>query len=370
MSHKPILDQFYSDYSGKNNDICKNYQKDKNSQIDMEITPKVLAALTGGTVDGDENIVLKGFAKIEEASEGDISFIANPKYSHFVHTTKASALLVGRDFNPEGEYGVTLIRVDDPYATLAKLLQMVEDMKPRPEGIEQPCYVSPGVAIPEKSYIGAFSYIGKGVKLGNNVKIYPQAYIGDGVTIGDDTVVRAGVKIYEGCRIGSRCIIHSGCVIGADGFGFAPKDGHFEKIPQTGIVEISDDVEIGANTTIDRATFGKTFIGQGTKLDNLIQVAHNVSIGENNVFAAQTGIAGSTHIGHNNMVGGQCGFAGHITIGDNNEIGAQSGIPNNVGNGKRLIGYPAIEARQFAKNQVYINKLGELFNRKSKDDIK
>lgn len=328
----------------------------------MEITPKGLAALTGGSVEGDENIVIKGFAKIEEAKEGDVSFIANPKYSHFIHTTKASAVLVGKDFDPEGEISTTLIRVDDPYVAIAGLLRMVEANKPVPEGIEQPCFIAPGVEVPEKAYIGAFAYIGKSVRLGRNVKIYPQAYIGDGAVVGDDSVIRAGVKIYEGCHIGARCIIHSGAVIGADGFGFAPHDGEFEKIPQTGIVVIEDDVEIGANTTVDRATFGQTTIGKGTKLDNLIQVAHNVTIGRNNVFASQTGIAGSTQIGNGNMVGGQCGFAGHIKVGDFNEFGAQSGIPNNVGDRRRLIGYPAIDARQFAKNQVYIKQLGEFLS--------
>lgn len=328
----------------------------------MEITPQGLAALLGGTVEGDENAVITGFAKIEEARKGDLCFIANPKYAHYINTTDATAVLVSKSFKPEGEIKATLIRVDDPYSCLAELLTYVESFKPQPMGVENPSFISEGVEIPEKAYIGAFAYIGKGVKLGKNVKIYPQTYIGNGVSIGDDSVIRAGVKIYEGCKIGARCIIHSGVVIGADGFGFAPKDGHYEKIPQTGIVEIKDDVEIGANTTVDRATFGSTCIGKGTKLDNLIQVAHNVTIGEDNVFASQTGIAGSTHIGNHNMVGGQCGFAGHITIGDNNEFGAQSGIPNNVGDGCRLMGYPAIEARQFAKNQVYLKNLGKLFS--------
>lgn len=328
----------------------------------MEITPKGLAVLTGGSVEGDENAVITGFAKIEDAKQGDLSFIANPKYAHYIYTTHATAVLVGKDFIADGEVAATLIKVDDPYATLAQLLRMVEDMKPKPAGVEQPVYVSEGVELPEGIYLGAFAYVGKNVKLGRNVKIYPQAYIGDGVTVGDDTVIRAGVKIYEGCCIGARCIIHSGAVIGADGFGFAPKDGHFEKIPQTGVVVIEDDVEVGANTAIDRATFGQTTIGRGTKLDNLIQVAHNVTIGCNNVFASQTGIAGSTKIGNGNMVGGQCGFAGHIIVGDFNEFGAQSGIPNHVGDCMRLIGYPAIDARQFAKNQVYIKNLGKLFS--------
>lgn len=327
----------------------------------MEITARDLAAAAGGTIDGNPDVMISGFAKIEEAKQGDVTFIANPKYAHFINQTKASAVIVSRDFMPDGDYSATLIRVDDPYSTLAELLRIVESMKPQPEGVEQPCFISAGVELPEKCYVGAFSYIGKGVRLGRNVKIYPQAYVGDGAVIGDDTVIRAGVKIYEGCRIGSRCIIHSGAVIGADGFGFAPKDGHYEKIPQTGIVVIEDDVEIGANTTVDRATFGQTTVGRGTKLDNLIQVAHNVTIGEDNVFAAQTGIAGSTKIGNHNMVGGQCGFAGHITVGDNNEFGAQSGIPHSIGDKNRLIGYPAVDIRQFAKTQVYLRRLDQLF---------
>lgn len=328
----------------------------------MEILARDLAAAAKGAIDGDPNVRLSGFAKIEEAKEGDVTFIANPKYAHFINETKASAVIVSRDFSPEGDYTATLIRVDDPYSTLAELLRFVESMKPQPEGVEQPCFIAQGVEVPEKCYIGAFAYVGNGVKLGKNVKIYPQAYIGDGVELGDDTVIRAGVKIYEGCRIGNRCIIHSGAVIGADGFGFAPNNGKFEKIPQTGIVVIADDVEIGANTTVDRATFGRTSIGRGTKLDNLIQVAHNVTIGEDNVFASQTGIAGSVHIGNGNMVGGQCGFAGHITVGNYNQIGAQSGIPKSVGDGQSLLGYPAVDIRQFAKNQVYIKNLGKLFS--------
>lgn len=327
----------------------------------MEITPKSLAAITGGVVEGDENVVIRGFSKIEEAKEGDITFIANPKYEHFIHTTRASAVLVGKNFSQKGDFKPTLIKVDDPYVTIAALLRMVEAQKPVPQGVEQPSFVAEGVELPEGVYIGAFAYVGKGVKLGKNVKIYPQAYLGDGVSVGDDSVIRAGVKIYEGSKIGNRCILHSGVVVGADGFGFAPHNGTFEKIPQTGIVVIEDDVEIGANTTIDRATFGQTTIGKGTKLDNLIQVAHNVTIGQNNVFAAQTGIAGSTTIGDGNMVSGQCGFAGHIKVGNHNVIGAQSGIPNSIDDGNRLIGYPAVDARQFAKNIVYMKHLGELF---------
>ncbi len=330
----------------------------------MNITSSQLALIVGGRVEGNDEIEITGFGKIEEAGPGHITFIANPKYAHFIHSTNASVVIVNDDFEVEGEIKPTLIRVKDTYSALAELLNAFEAMKPKPVGIENPVYISEGVEIPEGTYIGAFSYIGKNVKIGVGVKIYPQAYIGDGVVIEDNTIIRAGVKIYEGCRIGKRCIIHSGVVIGADGFGFAPKGDIYEKIPQIGIVILEDDVEVGANTCIDRATFGCTKIRKGTKLDNLIQVAHNVEIGENNVFAAQTGVAGSTKIGNNNRVGGQCGFAGHIHIGDRNEFGAQSGIPNDVGSDKRLIGYPAVEARQFAKNQVYLKRLEQLFNKK------
>lgn len=320
--------------------------------------------MIGGSVEGDENIEITGFAKIEDAKPGEISFIANPKYAHFLNTTKASVLLVGKSMPSPEPGGPTLVRVDDPYVAVAKLLEAFQAGKRAPVGVEQPCFVADGVELPEGVYIGAFAYVGRGVSLGKNVKIYPQAYLGDGVSVGDDSVIRAGVKVYEGCRIGERCIIHSGAVIGADGFGFAPlPDGSYEKIAQIGNVVIEDDVEIGANTTVDRATFGSTRVGHGTKLDNLIQVAHNVEIGSHNVFAAQTGIAGSTKVGSFNMVGGQCGFAGHIRIGDRNEFGAQSGIPNNVSDGNRLIGYPAMDARKFARLQVYLNRLPDLFKK-------
>lgn len=329
----------------------------------MEMTTGGLASMINGVVDGDPNILLKGFAKIEEAGAGQLSFIANPKYAHFLESTHASALLVSKDFEHPNPHNITLIRVDDPYSTLAELLRVIEGMKPKKSGIEQPCFVSDGVKVPDDIYLGAFSYIGKNVTIGNGVQIYPQCYIGDNVDIADSCIIYSGVRIYAGCKIGKRCIIHSGVVIGGDGFGFAPNgNGEYEKIPQTGIVVIEDDVEIGANTTVDRATFGCTRIGKGTKLDNLIMVAHNVEIGKNNVFAAQTGIAGSTKIGDFNAVGGQVGFAGHIKVGNRNEIGAQSGISGNVGDGNRIIGYPATDIRKFARNIVYINRLDELFD--------
>lgn len=338
-----------------------NHQKDYR----MEVTPAVIASIVNGEIEGDENVKISGFAKIEEARKGDITFLANPKYTHHIYSTDASAVLVRKDFVPDQELNVTLIKVEDPYKSLADLLTMVEKMKPAPKGIEQPSYISEGAEIGEDVYIGAFAYIGKGVKIGKNVRIYPQVYVGDNVKIGDDAILRPGVKIYEGCVIGNRCQLHAGVVIGADGFGFAPlPDGTYEKIPQIGNVVIEDDVEIGANTTVDRATFGSTRIGSGTKLDNLIQVAHNVEMGKCNVVASQAGFAGSSKIGNYNMIGGQVGVAGHISIGDMNQIGAQSGIPNNVGSGKRLMGYPAVDARQFAKNLVFIKRLEELFGKK------
>lgn len=328
----------------------------------MELTPQLIASLIDGKVEGDGNVRLAGFAKIEEAAPGYVTFIANPKYSHYIYETEASAVLVSDDFVVERPVSPVLIRVKDPYVALADLMNAMESTRPRPQGIEQPCFIAEGVVVPDDAYIGAFAYIGKGVHLGKGVKVYPQSYIGENVTIGDGTVIRAGVRIYQDCVIGKECIIHSGAVIGADGFGFAPRpDGTYEKIPQIGNVVIDDDVEIGANTTVDRATFGSTRIGKGTKLDNLIQVAHNVEIGTGNVFAAQVGVAGSTKIGDFNQVGGQVGFAGHIHVGNMNQFGAQSGIPNNVGDGNRLIGYPAVGLRQFAKTQVYLKRLGELF---------
>ncbi len=331
----------------------------------MELTPKQIAAFIGGRVEGDENIVLNSFAKIEEATEGCITFIANPKYAHHIYDTKASAVLVADDFEYEGEVSPVLIRVKNPYVALAELLNAMQKSVAQPTGIENPSFIAEGVEIPEGCYVGAFAYVGKGVRVGNNCKIYPQVYVGDNVTLGDNVILFPGVKIYHDCELGNNVTVHAGSVIGADGFGFAPlPDGSYEKIPQIGNVVIEDDVEIGANTTVDRATFGHTRIGRGTKLDNLIQVAHNVEIGKGNVFASQTGIAGSTKIGDYNMVGGQVGFAGHIKVGNYNEIGAQSGIPNSVGDKKRLIGYPAVDARQFAKTQVYLKRLEQLFSKK------
>ena len=325
----------------------------------MRISVEQLAALVHGTVEGDATAFIDNYSKIEEATPGCLTFLANPKYTHHIYTTEATAVLVRRDFVPEHEVKATLIRVDDPYETLAHLLNFVNSQQPAKQGIEQPCHL--GSDVPEDAYVGAFAYIGENVTVGNNVKIYPQVYVGDNVTLGDDVILYPGVKIYNGCKIGKRCIIQAGAVIGSDGFGFAPKqDGTYEKISQVGIVILEDDVEIGANTTIDRATMGATVVKKGTKLDNLIQIAHNVEIGENNVFAAQVGVAGSTKIGNHNMVGGQVGFSGHITIGDNNGIGAQSGLPKSIGSNLQIIGTPPVGIKEFFKNHLYIQRLSEM----------
>lgn len=320
--------------------------------------------MVNGTVEGDGEVKVSTFAKIEEGHPGALSFLANPKYTHFIYSTASSAVLVSRDFKPEQPVSATLIRVDDPYATVAMLLAMVEKMTADSRtGIEQPSFIAPDAVVAPDAYVGAFAYISPRARIGARAKIYPQVYVGDDAVIGDDTILYPGVKVYKGCRIGSRCIIHSGAVIGADGFGFAPVDGHYEKIPQTGNVIIADDVEIGANTTIDRAMMGSTSIGQGTKLDNLIQIAHNCAVGPDTVIAAQAGVAGSAKIGSNCMIGGQVGIVGHITVADRTEIGAQSGISKATSEGDRLMGSPAVDIMDYARNLVYVKKLGSLFDR-------
>lgn len=325
----------------------------------MEFTAGQIAAFLGGTVEGDGDTKVNTFAKIEEAGPGCLTFLANPKYTHYIYSTGASAVLVSNSFEAEGDISAALIKVENPYEALSRLMRMVDQvLNPQPAGIEQPSFVADGVIVPEEAYIGAFAYIGEGVTLGKGVKIYPSVYVGRGCEIGEGTILYPGVKVYPRCKVGKRCIIHAGAVIGADGFGFAPNaEGKYEKIPQMGIVSIGDDVEIGANTAVDRATMGQTVIGDGTKLDNLIQVAHNCVIGSDTVMAAQVGVAGSTHIGSHCMVGGQVGFAGHITIGDNVQIGAQSGIPNNVAAGSRLMGYPAVDSREFLRQAALIKRL-------------
>lgn len=330
----------------------------------MNFSADLIAQQIGGTVDGDGNVCVSSFAKIEEAKPGSITFLANPKYTQFIYDTKASIVLVRRDFVPERPVSATLIRVDDPYATLSSLMTLAaQASQPVLSGIEQPSYVSANATLGSDVYVGAFAYIGDGAKVGDGAKIYPQAYVGRNVSIGEGSIIYPGVKIYDGCKIGSRCIIHSGAVIGADGFGFAPEADGYHKIPQIGIVEIADDVEIGANTTVDRATMGSTVIGRGTKIDNLVQIAHNVEIGANTVMAAQGGVAGSAKLGDWCMIGGQVGVAGHIKVGNRVEVGAQSGIPNNVADGKRIMGYPAVAVGQFARQASWVKHLGELYGR-------
>lgn len=333
----------------------------------MEFKASKIAELVGGILVGDGDAVVSTFAKIEEAGKGSITFLANPKYTHHIYTTGADVVLVRKDFEPTEPVRATLIKVDDPYATLSNMLQIVaQAMSPALSGIEQPSYIAEGVEVPADAYVGAFAYIGEGARIGARVQIHPQAYIGRGVTVGDDTIIYPGVKIYHNCRVGKRCVIHAGAVIGADGFGFAPlPDGTYHKIPQIGIVEIQDDVEIGANTTVDRATMGATVVEHGVKLDNLIQAAHNTVIGHDTVIAAQAGVAGSTKIGANCMIGGQVGLAGHINIGNKVQIGAQSGIQCDIADGSQYMGYPAVPMHDFARTTVYIKRLASLFNRVS-----
>jgi len=330
----------------------------------MELSAKQIAAILNGKVEGDELVKVNNFSKIEEGKPETLTFLANPKYTNYIYETKASIALVSDSFTTEKPLPetLTLIRVPDAYHALATLLTLVEQSKSKKTGIESPVFISPSASFSQDEvYIGAFSYIGENVRIGKNVAIYPQSYLGDNVEIGDDTIIYAGVKIYAGCRIGARCIIHSGAVIGSDGFGFAKEGDSYKKIPQLGNVVIENDVEVGANTTIDRAVMESTIIRSGVKLDNLIQVAHNVEIGENTGIASQTGISGSTKIGKNCMIGGQVGLGGHITIGEGTNIGAQAGIISNIESGRNLMGAPAIDVKNFFRSSIIFAKLPEFY---------
>ncbi len=334
----------------------------------MEFSAQQIAALLEGEVEGDANVKVNRLSKIEEGEPGSLSFLANPKYTEYIYTTKASIVIVSKSFEPEQALagGCTLVRVPDAYAAFAKLLEVYNEMKTNKEGIETPSYISESATIGEKPYIGAFAYIGNNVTLGDNVKIYPNCYVGDNVTIGDNTVLYAGVNVYEGCVVGNHCTFHSGAIIGGDGFGFAPNsENNYQKVPQTGNVIVEDHVEIGANTTIDRATLGSTIIRKGVKIDNLIQVAHNVDIGENTVIAAQTGIAGSTSIGKNCMIGGQVGIIGHLKIEEEVKIAAQSGIGADIAKGEIMQGSPAFSIGDYKRSYVMFRALPNL---KSKID--
>ena len=330
----------------------------------MEFSAKEIASILQGKIEGNEQVRVSNFSKIEEGKPGTLTFLANLKYTHYIYETQASIALVNDDFIPEKTLPstLTLIRVPDAYVALASLMEWVEKGKNRKKGIESPAFVGSSASFsPEAVYIGAFAYIGENVSLGENVEIYPHTYIGDNVTVGADTVIYAGAKIYAGCSIGKRCIIHAGAVVGADGFGFAKEDGNYRKIPQLGNVRIEDDVEIGANTTIDRAVMDSTIIRRGVKLDNLIQIAHNVEVGKNTVIAAQTGISGSTKVGENCMIGGQVGLGGHIKIGDNVGIGAQSGVIGNVEPEKNMMGTLAFDVKDYFRSNIIFRKLPEMY---------
>ena len=329
--------------------------------MQLSFTAQQIAEVLKGTIEGDPNVSVSNFSKIEEGKPGTLTFLANPKYTHYIYDTDASIVLVNSDFVAEKPIKATLVKVFNAYASLAILLDMVEKSKPKKVGVEAMSYIAETSTVGSDIYVGGFAYIGEYASVADNVKIYPQVYIGDGCTIGENTILYPGAKVYPGCKIGKNCIIHAGVVIGSDGFGFAPEDGVYKKIPQMGIVIIEDDVEIGSNTTIDRAVMDATIVRKGVKLDNLIQVAHNVEIGANTVMAAQVGISGSTKIGDHCVIGGQVGLGGHITIGNNTSIGAQSGIISNIKEGSQILGSPAIPVKNFFKSSVIFPKLPDMY---------
>ncbi|MDR1274434.1 MAG: UDP-3-O-(3-hydroxymyristoyl)glucosamine N-acyltransferase [Odoribacteraceae bacterium] len=328
----------------------------------MEFKAKDIALLLHGVVDGNPDVGVNDVSKIEEGRAGTLAFLANPKYENFIYSTRASIVLVDKDFVPARPLSCTLIRVESAYDAFATLLQMYDSMRPSPTGIEQPSYIGEGATLGEEVYVGAFAYIGKGVKIGNHAKIYPHAYLGEGVEIGDHTVIYSGVHLYAGCRVGASCILHSGVVIGADGFGFAPDGEGYKKIPQIGNVLVEDHVEIGANTCIDRATMGSTIIREGVKLDNLIQVAHNAVVGRHTVMAAQSGLAGSTKLGERCVIGGQAGVVGHLTLADGTHLTAQSGISVNTKANAIMRGSPAFDIAKYQRCYVLFRRLPELYD--------
>lgn len=327
----------------------------------MEFSAKQIAEYIQGVIVGDENATVHTFAKIEEGVPGALSFLSNPKYTNYIYETQSSIVLVNRDFEPEHEIKATLIKVENAYESLAKLLTLYEMSRPKKTGIDSLASISQSAKVSEGCYVGPFACIEDGAVIGNNVYIHPHVTVGCNAKIGDNCIIYPHVTVYHDCIIGNNCILHAGSVIGADGFGFAPSAQGFEKIPQIGIVILEDDVEIGANTCIDRATMGATIIHKGVKLDNLVQVAHNVEIGSNTVMASQVGIAGSAKIGEWCMFGGQVGIAGHIKVGDRVTVGAQSGIPGNTKSGVSLMGYPAIEPKQFARSAAIYKKLPDMY---------
>ncbi|WLD24879.1 UDP-3-O-(3-hydroxymyristoyl)glucosamine N-acyltransferase [Flavobacterium dauae] len=324
----------------------------------MKITAEQIAEVLNGVIVGDSTVEVFKLSKIEEGDKGSITFLSNLKYKHFLYTTEASVVIVNKDLELTQPVKATMIQVDDSYSAFTKILEYANQIKLMKSGIEQPSVISEGVEYGDDLYLGSFCYIGKNTKIGNNVKIYPNSFVGDNVIIGDNTILFAGARIYSESVIGKNCVIHSGTIIGSDGFGFAPNsDGTYAKIPQIGNVIIEDDVEIGSCTTVDRATLGSTIIRKGVKLDNQIQIAHNVEVGEHTVIASQTGIAGSTKVGKNCVIGGQVGIVGHITIGDNVRVQAQTGVGKSIKDGEIIQGSPAMAYNDFTKSYIYFKKL-------------
>jgi len=331
----------------------------------MQFTAQQIGLLLNGSVEGNPDVTVDKLGKIEDAGEGALSFLANPKYEPFLYTTQASAVIVSEGFIPAGPINTTLIRVKDAYSAFSVLLEKYNTLKLSKVGIEEPSFIHSTAKIGKDVYIGAFAYVGANAIVGDNSKIYPQTYLGDNVEVGNDTTLFSGVKIYADCKIGDRVIIHASTVIGSDGFGFAPQaDGSYSKVSQIGNVIIEDDVEIGSNTSIDRATMGSTIIRQGVKLDNLIQLAHNVEIGKNTVIASQTGISGSTKVGEQSIIGGQVGVVGHITLAKGTQIQAKSGINRSIEEpGKKWAGAPASPYSHHMRSQVVLARLPELERR-------
>lgn len=328
----------------------------------MEFSAKQIAEFIQGVIVGDENATVHTFAKIEEGIPGALSFLSNPKYTHYIYDTESTIVLVNKDFTPEKPIKATLIKVDNAYESIAKLLTLYEMSKPKKQGISSLAFISPSAKIGKDVYIAAFAYVGDNAIIGDGVSLYPHATVCENVQIGENSILYPNVTVYHDCHIGKRCILHAGSVIGADGFGFAPTPEGYEKIPQIGISLIEDDVEIGANTCVDRSTMGATIIHKGVKLDNLIQIAHNVEVGSHTVMASQGGIAGSTKVGEWCMFGGQVGLAGHIHVGNRINIGAQSGVASTVkGDNHSIMGSPAIDAKQFFKCAAAYKNLPEMY---------
>lgn len=328
----------------------------------MEFTAKQIAEFINGRIEGDENAAINTFAKIEEGTKGAISFLSNPKYTHYLYDTESSVVLVNEDVVLERPVKATLIRVKNAYESVAQLLQLYESMKPKKTGVSPLASIASSAQVGENCYIAPFACIGENAVVGNGCQIYPHVTIGDGAKVGDNCLFYPNVTVYHGCKIGNNVTIHSGSVIGADGFGFAPNAEGYDKIPQIGIVTIEDNVEIGANTCVDRSTMGSTYLRKGVKLDNLVQIAHNTDIGENTVMSAQVGIAGSTKVGSWCMFGGQVGLAGHIKIGNKVFLGAQSGVPGSIKDDQTLIGTPPMEPKKYFKSQAIFRRLPDMYS--------